>query len=798
MAKTDIKKSKTLAKSKVKSPLKKVKKDTKITKRAGASKKVVPKKNVKQVKAKQLKKTPAKKTKSSTTTKVKKPVVKKKTAVKSKPSTTKKPTTKAKAVKKSTTKPKPKTPSKTSKKAVKKETKRVTKKKVVATKVKKPKTPGTKKKLTKKDSKTKQKQTAVKKASKKVVSAKKAKTPAKKQKTSKKVNVPSPKKKLVTKKIKVTKQLKKVSKTKPKSKSLKPKPKQKSGSQKLQKPYKKSVTLKTVSKAAKAARDNKTKLSATKVKAVPSKAKLTADKLKAASLKKQGTKSPKQAKAKESKSVKKPYKKQAVKSKTMTASQKQQLKKVKAAKKLKATKSATKEAYKGKENKAPVKKRKALGKDSEKGVKKIKLTAKETAKKKPVKKTQKQTLKISIQKKSAKASTEKKGAKKLSVAVKKQKKTEKKSPLKQNLKQNFRLHKVSAPKATTPKKKKGKSIDEIGNWSPSVPEVSTASPVWGYTPPGNFGKKSMVVYQEQAAQENTKASDKNKKSAKSNPSKIRVLSGTSFNLKTTGDDKAVWITGMAMFPNGQLIMCDIQNVKLKLYDASTLKLLSFVKTLKLPQDISVSALNATDAYFTLNMEKAIQKCSIRENSIVLGEKFSVNGCCRGIVCTTNGIITSVDSSAFLGYQIQVRDYDGTIMRTISNMQGKLFSHPICFDITSDGDKLVISDCALMSATICLDINGKVVYRYTGVSRQRGITLDESNNVYLPDHSSTNKVILLSSEGREVKELVTNSTKGVKANLTKPYQIVHHRVKGVPMLFLSIQENDTMYAFKLSN
>ena len=772
MAKTDNKKNKSPSKAKVKNPLKKVKKDTKPTKRAGASKKVVPKKGAKATKGKENKKTAAK-TKSfvaktkKTPVKPKKTDTKKKATTKAKPKTVKKPVAKPTAVKKLQAK------AKTPKKAEKK----TTKKKVVATKVKKPKT-ADKKKKTKKDAKPKKEPTPKKKPTpkktvKKVVSSKKTKISTKKsadkkQKTVKKATTPSAKKKLAVSKVKATKRPKKDSKAKPKS--LKQKPKQKSKSQ-----------LKKVSKVARASKESKAKLSSSKLKTT--KAKHSAAKSKAAQMKKKVTKGSKPVKGKDTTKVKKTQK-QAVKSKTLTESQKQQIKKAKELKKLKAH-AAAKKTSKGKENKAPVKKRKAVDKKPERGVKKTKLTAKETGKKK----TQKQTLKISIQNKKPKEPNEKKTVKKLTVTAKKQKKPE--SPKKN-------LSKAMKPKQTTPKKKKGKSIDDIGNWSPSIPEVSTVSPVWGYTPPGNFGKKSTVVYQEAATKDKAK---KNDKKSKSNPSKIKALSGTSFNIKTTGDEKAVWITGMAVFPNGQLIMCDIQNVKLKLYDATSLKLLNFVKTLKLPQDISISALNPTDAYFTLNMEKAIQKCSVQENTIVLGERFSVNGCCRGIVCTTNGIITSVENSAFIGYQIQVRDYDGTIMRTISNMNGKLFSHPICFDITSDGDRIVISDCALISATICLDINGKVVYRYTGVSRQRGITMDESNNIYLPDHSSPNKVILLSPEGSEVKELITKATKGVNnstSNISKPYQICYCRHQGVPMLFLSIQEHDSMYVFKLNN
>ena len=773
MAKTDPKKTKSPAKSKGKSPLKKVTKPKAVAKRAGVSKKVAPKKVVK---ANLVKKTPSKKIKPSTA-KVKKHVVKTKAAVKPK----------AKATKKSTAKPRSKSPSKPTKKPLKKDTKKVTKKKAASPKTKKPKSAASKKQALKKDSKKKP-------TTKKVVSTKKKKTPVKKTATKKPV-VKKPKtvKKAtksipVKKKAVVTKKPKQAAKGKPKPQKQKSK-QIKALTTKSGKSNKKVTVEKKVVKVSITAKQKKSKLSAVRLKA--SKLKTTKRPGKAP---KKVPKATKQTKSKAKTPTKKTQKKQAIKSKTLTAGQKEKLKKVKAVKKLKAAKTAaTTKKSKGKENKEPTKKRKALEKDSGKAVKKIKLTGKDKDKsvKKVVNKVQKQKLKVSIQKKKAKEHKEKRSPKKLALGVKKQKK-EQKSPLKQNKAALLKQNKAIKPKQTTPKKK-AKSIDDIGNWSPTIPVTSTASPVWGYTPPGNFGKKSMFVHGEQLAEEN-------KKQNNANPSKIKIVSGTSFNIRIPEDDKKVWITGMAVFQNGQIIMCDIQNVNLKLFDATSHQLLSFVRTGRLPQDISISALNPTDAYFTLNMEKAIQKCSVVDKRIVLGEKFSVNGCCRGIVCTTNGIVTSVESPAFLGYQIQVRDYDGTIMRTISNMQSGLFSHPICFDITSDGDKIVISDCALMSATICLDINGKQIYKFTRIPRQRGITLDERNNVYLPDHSNTNKLIvmLLSADGREVKDLITKGTKGVKENLTKPYQIVYHRLDGIPMLFLSVQENDTMYAFKLSN
>lgn len=741
MAKADPKKTKSPAKTKTKNPLKKVQKPKTAAKKVGA-KKVIAKKIVKSSKPKAIKKsasdkkspakkTPAKKTKTAVV----------KTKVKSKP--------KAKASKKSPVKSRSKS-AKTGKKDLKKATTKVT----------------TKKKVSKKDNK---KKPATKKAVKKVVSTKKKKAPAKKV-ILKKSTPKKPKAgKKPSKKSPAAKNTKQSSKSK--LKLQKPKPtktiKAKSSAQKSMKTVKKVSTSKKAVKIAK--QEKKAKVSGVKLKST-----------------KRGPKSLKVSKTTDKASKKTP-KKQQLKSKTLTASQKEKLKKVKAAKKLKAIKAipVSKKTGKGKENKEPTKKRKTLEKDTGKGAKKKKLTEKDKAKKKsPANKIQ-VNLKVTIQNKKAKDSNNQKTTK----ATKKKK--EQKIPLKQNKNAALKQNKALKPKQTTPKKKKTKSIDDIGNWSPTIPAVSTASPVWGYTPPGNFGKKSLIVHQSQPPQDNTKKPV--------NPSKIKVTSGTSFNIKTPGDEKAVWITGMAVFPNDQLIMCDIQNVKLKLFDAVSFNHLSSVVTGRLPQDISVSALNAAEAYFTLNWEKCIQKCSIEDGQIVLGEKFAVNGCCRGIVCTTNGIITSVENAAFLGYQIQVRDYDGTIMRTISNLSGSLFSHPICFDISADGDKIIISDCALMSSTICLDIDGKQIYKFNRIPRQRGITLDESDNVYLPDHSNTNKLIvmLLSADGREVKDLITKGTKGVKENLTKPYQIVYHPVKGIPTLFLSVQENDTMYTFKLS-
>ncbi|XP_053389113.1 uncharacterized protein LOC128552118 [Mercenaria mercenaria] len=360
----------------------------------------------------------------------------------------------------------------------------------------------------------------------------------------------------------------------------------------------------------------------------------------------------------------------------------------------------------------------------------------------------------------------------------------------------------------------------------ATPKTKTVSAVKTVTPgdnaktPKQTSAKPNVT---KAAKATPKATPKSKAPEKQppKPKKIKELpraerpiqakftSQKNVKSKDDNDQLNCWITGIGVFPSGEIIMVDMTNRKIKLF-SKDFDFLSQVKLDTIPQDISVSPVNVSDAYFTKPFSKeGIQKVTMSDGKLTLKESFWTNGTNRGITCTKNGILTSVQDGRYHDldinhFKIDLLDYEGKVLQSVSTDSNgsRLFKLPLYFTVNNTGKQMIVADCIKhFSYVVSVDMTGKIKFKYEGMSGNlvtpRGLTIDDEDNIYVTEWERHN-VYVLSPAGKRLQVLFTHQElleEGLDG-LNKPYQLCFYKEGDVKKLIVSQEGCNTVKIFQM--
>lgn len=270
-----------------------------------------------------------------------------------------------------------------------------------------------------------------------------------------------------------------------------------------------------------------------------------------------------------------------------------------------------------------------------------------------------------------------------------------------------------------------------------------------------------------------------------------------------------WVTGISVFPSGEIIMVDMSNRKIKLF-SKDFEFLSAVVLDAIPQDISVSPVNACSAYFTKPFSKeGIQKVIMSDGKLALKEFFVTNGTNRGITCTKAGILTSVQDGRYHDvdinhFKIYLLDYTGKVLQSVSTdpTGSRLFKLPLYFTVSSTGKQMIVADCIKQNSyVLSVDMDGKIKFKYEGLNNNpitpRGLTIDDNDNIYVTEWERNN-VYILSPAGKRLQLLFSHlELQQEKVDgLIKPYQLCYYKFGEDKRLIVSQESCNTVKVFKL--
>ena len=252
---------------------------------------------------------------------------------------------------------------------------------------------------------------------------------------------------------------------------------------------------------------------------------------------------------------------------------------------------------------------------------------------------------------------------------------------------------------------------------------------------------------------------------------MSIKASNQVSIKLQPDGKAAQITGSAFLSSGELILCDLNNSKLKLLDIKSLPIKE--STLDVPgSPWDVAPVNQHQVIVTFPFEKYLQFIQVKP-SFALNHKIDLGIECRGVTVSHEGILVTLPGAG--GSKIGMYDLTGKekcIIGPYDCKDGKIHFNQPWFITVSNDEKIFVVN--LTPPTLyCLGSNNTVLYTVSmsAFNLYSGISVDENENVLLCDKHS-HKVILITKGGKEVCDFLTE-----KDGLYQPYTTSFRRSDG---------------------
>ena len=235
----------------------------------------------------------------------------------------------------------------------------------------------------------------------------------------------------------------------------------------------------------------------------------------------------------------------------------------------------------------------------------------------------------------------------------------------------------------------------------------------------------------------------------------KVQSRSQVNV-TAGDDKMTpWISGCTVMTNGDVVLCDCYNYKIKLLNSSGV-LTGNTKLSSSPWNVSV--LDPSSVIVTLPYKKQLQVVQVYPQ-LNPGRVIQLDKPCRGVEVGKGELyVTCCNYTYPREGEIRVLGLDGRVKKRLGvNQDGSfMFTKPCYISVNSSGEKIFVSDNWTDTVT-CMSVDGRVIYTYEDDSMRRpmGLLCDSEDNIFVCGESSDN-VQVLTADGKRHCTLLTKS------------------------------------------
>ena len=217
---------------------------------------------------------------------------------------------------------------------------------------------------------------------------------------------------------------------------------------------------------------------------------------------------------------------------------------------------------------------------------------------------------------------------------------------------------------------------------------------------------------------------------------VQLMSIGKMNIKITGDTRGLLYTWNRFKDEGNIIIADFNNSKIKLYRPEG-NLLSFLKLSSKPKEVSV--LKGAQAVIRMLGKQMCKQIGIID--ISESENLSWNGTIKticavgGITTYQNSLIITCDESVEKLRAVQMIDMDGNIVWTVTKDKHgcNLFDlrRFLTTRCSKDGETLIVTDVGKQSIFIIDALSGEVVKVCLVKGREpRGVCVDCCGNVYV--------------------------------------------------------------------
>lgn len=263
---------------------------------------------------------------------------------------------------------------------------------------------------------------------------------------------------------------------------------------------------------------------------------------------------------------------------------------------------------------------------------------------------------------------------------------------------------------------------------------------------------------------------------------MKVASGSTVGIMLRDDQMKPWITGCVFLSNGQCVLCDNGNSKIKLLSSDLAVIDSLYISKGRPADISV--VGNTTVIVTLPAEHMLQFIELTAK-LELGREIKLEKYCPGISVVENDIyVTRCKFSKEIG-EVEIVSKDGTVKRRLG--AASAFKKPYYLYVSACTGWTYVSDYNPHTIT-CLSVDGSVLHQYSNpeLRRPTGLYVDADENVIVCGYDSHNLQIM----NRENYRTFLTEKDGIK----QPQSICYRPTDGT--LVVGCNEDDALHVFKL--
>ena len=232
----------------------------------------------------------------------------------------------------------------------------------------------------------------------------------------------------------------------------------------------------------------------------------------------------------------------------------------------------------------------------------------------------------------------------------------------------------------------------------------------------------------------------------------KIQSQKQVNIKLTDDGSTPRITGIAVMPTGEAVLCDYYNVKLKLLDSSDAITTSLTLNDQ-PHDVSV--MDDRNVIITLPWSKQLQYIKVFPQ-LAQGRVLKLDKMCWGVHVTCGKIFTSCHNDPGQE-EVRILDFDGNLLQRLGVYQDGSFQFrsPYHFNVSPSGKKLFVSDYGTNTVT-CMTMDNHVIYQYRDGEMKcpGGLYCDSGDNILVCGDRSNN-IQLITADGKKHRTLVSS-------------------------------------------
>lgn len=252
----------------------------------------------------------------------------------------------------------------------------------------------------------------------------------------------------------------------------------------------------------------------------------------------------------------------------------------------------------------------------------------------------------------------------------------------------------------------------------------------------------------------------NKKPARTLFPNMKVLSATQLFTNLPGDKVCSNISGCAFMPDGQMVLCDAKNERIKVYEGS-LMMKDYLALKGFPWDVSV--ISSGSVIVTLPERQQLQYICVAPR-LKAGRIIKLDMMCWGTEVVGEEIYVSCHRWAGVG-EVRQLDMNGNLKRRIGvNQDGSyMFTQPYYLTVSARSGKIFVADGTASTVT-CLTSEGHMVYQYKDrdLKGPRGIYVDDEDNIIVCGKESST-VQVVTAAGKKHKTLLTAFDFGIIEN-----------------------------------